>query len=165
MKKDHFISPRIIEAELAEAREIAEQHEKRGLTGDQAPGYYIQTFGCQQNEADSETLAGLAETMGYRRVLSPSDAKLILVNTCAIREHAEKRALSIIGEYKHVRENDPELIIGVGGCMVTQRSRADKFKTSYPYVSFTFDTGSIHSVPSLVKAAMEKKKRSFVIGD
>ena len=165
MKNEHFTSPGAVEAELSAAREIANYFASEGLVGDNAPGYFIQTFGCQQNEADSEKLAGLSELMGYRSVADPSEAKLILVNTCAVREHAEKRALSIVGEYKHIREADPDVVIGVGGCMVTQRHRADKFKMSYPYVAFTFDTGSIHTVPSLVKAALRKKGRSFVIGD
>ena len=154
-----------IDTNLADAYAIAEKFKLRGMMGESAPGYYIQTFGCQQNEADSERLAGLASLMGYRAVATPSEASLILVNTCAIREHAEKKALSVIGEYKHIKEQNPELIIGIGGCMVTQRHRADKLKMSYPYVAFTFDTGAIHKVPSLVKKVMEKRGRSFVISD
>ena len=165
MENIKFIPRDEIETHLEAARRIAEGFESRGMVGDSAPGYYIQTFGCQQNEADSERLAGLAKLMGYRAVSSPDEASLILVNTCAIREHAEKKALSIIGEYKHIREKNPELIVGVGGCMVTQRHRADKFKMSYPYVGFTFDTGAIHLVPSLVLKVMQKKGRSFVISD
>lgn len=121
-----------------------------GKIGDNAPGVYVRTFGCQQNEADSERMAGVALSMGYRKVDTPEEAKLILVNTCAVREHAEKKALSIIGTYKHVKEADPEVIIGVGGCMVTQGHRADKLKMSYPYVNFVFDTGSLHKLPELI---------------
>ena len=116
--------------------------------------YYIRTFGCQQNEADSERMAALCEKMGYERTDSPEKAKLILVNTCAVREHAEKKALSIIGQYKHVKDADPSVVIGVGGCMVTQGHRADKLKNSYPYVSFVFDTGSLHKLPELVLGAI-----------
>lgn len=151
--------------ELDAARAVRADFAARSLVGDKAPGYYIQTLGCQQNEADSERLAGLAELMGYRRVCDPNDARLILVNTCAIREHAEARALSFIGEYKHVREEHPDTVIGVGGCMVTQRHRADKLKMSYPYVNFTFDTGALHKLPFLVKQAIEKGSRRFVISD
>ena len=115
---------------------------------------YIRTFGCQQNEADSERLAWLGEQMGYEKCDEPERAKLILVNTCAIREHAEKKALSIIGQYKHIKDADPDVLIGVGGCMVTQGHRADKLKNSYPYVSFVFDTGSLHKLPELVLGAL-----------
>ena len=116
---------------------------------------YIRTFGCQQNEADSERMAWLCEQMGYEKCDEPERAKLILVNTCAVREHAEKKALSIIGQYKHIKDDDPEVIIGVGGCMVTQGHRADKLKNSYPYVSFVFDTGSLHKLPELVLGAVK----------
>ncbi|MDD6095258.1 MAG: tRNA (N6-isopentenyl adenosine(37)-C2)-methylthiotransferase MiaB, partial [Clostridia bacterium] len=80
-------------------------------------------------------------------------------------EHAEKRALSIIGETGHRKKEDPETVIGVGGCMVTQSHRAEKIKMSYPYVSFTFDTGAIHLLPELVLDALTGKKRRFVISD
>lgn len=121
--------------------------------------YYIRTFGCQQNEADSERMAGMCERMGYERCEEPEKAQLILVNTCAVREHAEKKALSIIGQYKHLKDADPSLVIGVGGCMVTQGHRADKLKNSYPYVSFVFDTGSLHKLPELVLGALSGRGR------
>jgi tRNA-2-methylthio-N6-dimethylallyladenosine synthase len=120
---------------------------------------FIRTFGCQQNEADSERMAWLCEKMGYEKCDEPEKAKLILVNTCAVREHAEKKALSIIGQYKHIKDADPDVVIGVGGCMVTQGHRADKLKNSYPYVSFVFDTGSLHKLPELVYGALMKKGR------
>lgn len=152
-----------VSSSLSAAEAVAETHAAAGRVGEKAPKYFIQTFGCQQNEADSERLAGLCATMGYVQTNIPENADLILVNTCAVREHAEKKALSIIGNYKHIRENiNPSLIIGVGGCMVTQEARSDKLKRSYPYVSFTFDTGALHTVPSLVKNALDGKKRSFI---
>ena len=128
----------------------------RGIMRDRGcrPAAFIRTFGCQQNEADSERLAGLCRAMGYTITDVPEEAELILVNTCAVREHAEKKALSIIGSYKHLREKNPALIIGVGGCMVTQGHRADKLKMSYPYVNFVFDTGSLHKLPELVYGAL-----------
>jgi len=161
MKATH-ISPSLVTEELATAKAVQLYFADRGRTGCNAPGYFVQTFGCQQNEADSERLAGLAAAMGYRRVETPEDADLILVNTCAIREHAEKKALSIIGQYKHIRDKNPGLIIGVGGCMVTQTHRSDKLKNSYPYVSFTFDTGAIHKLPSLVSDALTGSHRQFL---
>lgn len=159
------LSAEEIEAQFAHASAVAQIHAANGMTGDAAPLCYVQTFGCQQNEADSERIAGLAVLMGYKLTDTPQHAKLILVNTCAVREHAEKKALSIIGQYKHLKDADPSLMIGVGGCMVTQKHRADQLKNSYPYVSFVFDTGSIHTVPSLVHKALGGGKRSFVIGE
>ncbi len=124
-------------------------------------GAFMMTFGCQQNEADSEKLMGMAEACGYEVVYEPSLASLILVNTCAVREHAEKRALSIIGQYKHLKTKNPELLIGVSGCMVTQGHRADELKHSYPYVDIVFGTSSIHRLPELIFEKLNRGKRQF----
>ncbi|MDD6095012.1 MAG: tRNA (N6-isopentenyl adenosine(37)-C2)-methylthiotransferase MiaB, partial [Clostridia bacterium] len=158
---------RIEESEVEKSLNICDRVAKinREKYGDNKPGFYIETFGCQQNEADSERLAGMCVLMGYQPADTAEGAKLILLNTCAIREHAEKRALSIIGETGHRKKEDPETVIGVGGCMVTQSHRAEKIKMSYPYVSFTFDTGAIHLLPELVLDALTGKKRRFVISD
>ena len=162
---ENYIVSKIIDGDVAEhlsfTDAVAAIHKKKGYT----PKYFVQTFGCQQNEADSERLGGMCVAMGYEKTTTPDDADLILVNTCAVREHAEKKALSIIGQYKHIKDKKPGLVIGVGGCMVTQESRADKLRRSYPYVSFTFDTGAIHKVPSLVLGALTGKKRSFILSD
>ncbi|MCQ2433132.1 MAG: tRNA (N6-isopentenyl adenosine(37)-C2)-methylthiotransferase MiaB, partial [Clostridia bacterium] len=112
--------------------------------------YYIQTFGCQQNEADSERLAGMASEMGYIPAEGAEDADLILVNTCAVREHAEKKALSITGQFKHLKEKKPELIIGICGCMVSQETRKERIKHSYPYVSFLFGTSMLYRFPEIL---------------
>ncbi len=125
------------------------------------PRAHIMTFGCQQNVADSERLAGLAAAMGYTVTDTPDGADLILVNTCAVREHAEKKALSLIGQLKHKKAEHPEMIIGVGGCMVSQQHRADALKRSYPYVDFSFCTTELYRVPELVLARISGQKRRF----
>lgn len=162
-------APHVEEAVIERQRQLCELVEKelfqRGFSEKKRPGYYIQTFGCQQNEADSERMAGLAWMMGYRPVSDPSAAQLILVNTCAIREHAEKKALSIIGGYKHVKEKNQNVIIGVGGCMVTQNHRVDQLKNSYPYVNFSFDTGALHLLPELIYSALTGGHRQFISSD
>ncbi|MBO5293759.1 MAG: tRNA (N6-isopentenyl adenosine(37)-C2)-methylthiotransferase MiaB [Clostridia bacterium] len=122
---------------------------------------FVLTFGCQQNEADSEKLAGMSLSMGYVLTQTPDDADLILVNTCAIREHAEQKALSIIGQYKHLKAKNPSLLIGVCGCMVTQEHRKDDIKHRYPYVDFVFGTSSLHRLPQLICQKIEHGKRVF----
>ena len=153
-----------IEKQFRYAEQVAAIHKQNGRVGEAAPRCFVQTFGCQQNESDSERIAGLALLMGYIITHDPAEAKLILVNTCAVREHAEKKALSIIGQYKHLKDADPEVIIGVGGCMVTQQHRADQLKRSYPYVSFVFDTASIHTLPELVAGILAGRGRKFFVG-
>ena len=126
---------------------------------------YVLTFGCQQNEADGERLLGLALSLGYGRADSPEEAELILVNTCAIREHAELKALSIIGGFKHVKEKNPRVIIGVCGCMAAEPHRVEDLKRRYPYVSFTLEPAKIASLPTLIAEVIRRKKRSFLLPD
>ena len=126
---------------------------------------YVLTFGCQQNEADSERLLGLALSLGYGRADAPEDAELILVNTCAIREHAELKALSIIGGFKHVKEKNPRVIIGVCGCMAAEPHRVEDLKRRYPYVSFTLEPAKIASLPAILAGVIQTKKRAFLLPD
>ncbi len=159
--KNHIDST-LIDKQLEFAAAVCELNKQNPQFINEKPKCFIQTLGCQQNEADSERMAGLAVLMGYDITPVPDNASLIFVNTCAIREHAEKRALSLIGQYKHLKEANPELIIGVGGCMVTQEHRYNQLKHSYPYVNFTFDTGAIYMIPELVLSAMKGQKRQFI---
>lgn len=135
--------------------------EVRSYTDGRSKKAHIMTFGCQQNVADSERLAGLAAAMGYTVTDVPDGADLILVNTCAVREHAEKKALSLIGQLKHKKAEHPEMIIGIGGCMVSQQHRADALKRSYPYVDFSFCTTELYRVPELVLSRLTGAKRRF----
>ena len=124
---------------------------------------FVQTFGCQQNEADSEKLLGMAEKMGYVKTDVPEEASLILINTCAVREHAELKALSIAGGYKHCKEKNPELIIGICGCMVSQEHRKNDIKNKYPYIDFLLGTTLIHKFPETLCKILTEKKRLFLI--
>ena len=125
------------------------------------PRCFVLTFGCQQNEADSEKLAGMAKDMGYELCDDPADADLIAVNTCAIREHAEQKALSIVGQYKHLKAKKPSLIIAVCGCMVAQEHRREDIKHKYPYVDLTFGTASLHRFPELLWQKIARSRRIF----
>ena len=126
-----------------------------------APKCFVLTFGCQQNVADSEKLSGMARDMGYELCDDPADADLIVVNTCAIREHAEQKALSIVGQYKHLKAKKPSLIIAVCGCMVAQQHRREDIKHKYPYVDLTFGTASLHRFPELLWQKISRSRRIF----
>ncbi len=134
----------------------------RAYTKGRDPKVYILTFGCQQNEADSEKLLGMAVNMGYSPTDDPTKASLILVNTCAIREHAEQKALSKIGTFKkHKRETDG-CILGVVGCMTAQEHRTEQLKRCYPYVDFTLTPSALHLLPSAVLSVLENRRRYFI---
>jgi len=128
-------------------------------------GVFVETFGCQQNEADSETLLGLSVKAGYTPVATPDEADLILVNTCAIREHAEKRALSYIGGTKHRKTENKDVMIGVVGCMMAEPHRVEEIRRRYPYVDFTLDPASLHELPRAILTREKEKKRQFLRGD
>ena len=125
-----------------------------------SPAYvYVETFGCQQNVADSEKMRGIAEAMGYRSTNSPEEADLILVNTCAIREHAEQKVLSLVGRFKRLWEEKPHLLIGITGCMTAQPHRVEQIKFHYHYINFTLAPGALHDLPKAVLHALKKDPR------
>lgn len=151
---------------LVSAQEMSVQLEYtkkvRELVRDKGLRAFVYTLGCQQNEADSEKIRGIFVSMGYTLTDDETVADLIMVNTCAIREHAEKRALSVIGRYKHNKVRNPDTVIGVCGCMPAQEHRCEQLKHSYHYVDFVFGTGSLHRIPEFVYNALTKGKRLFV---
>ncbi len=136
----------------------------RELTTGRTMRAYVFTFGCQQNEADAERMLGMARDMGYSVTDSARDADLILINTCAIREHAELKALSMLGRFKALKKQNPELMIGVCGCMTAQKHRAELIKKDFHYVSFTLEPNMLHKIPELVWEYMQKRKRTFLFG-
>ena len=129
----------------------------KALLSPAEPRVYVQTFGCQQNVADGEKMLGIACEMGYSPCERPEEADLILVNTCAIREHAEIKALSVVGQYKHLWEQNPDLIIGVTGCMTAQAHRVEQIRRSYPYITFTLAPGALHEMPQMVLYALQNR--------
>ncbi|MBR2381325.1 MAG: tRNA (N6-isopentenyl adenosine(37)-C2)-methylthiotransferase MiaB [Clostridia bacterium] len=141
--------------------QIKAENDRFALENGFRRGAFVMTFGCQQNEADSEKIVGMAEAMGYEILSSPEKAYLIVVNTCAIREHAELKALSTIGQYKHIKQKNPELVIAVCGCMVTQEHRVNDIKFKYPYVDFVFSTSAIHKLPEILSEKIKKGKRLY----
>lgn len=115
---------------------------------------YVRSFGCQLNVSDGEKIKGLLRQMGYGFTEDESSADLIILNTCAVRENAENRVLGIVGSMKKLKEEKPELIIGISGCMTAQRQVADKIRTSYPQVSFVLGTSAISGLPGLLLACL-----------
>ncbi len=134
----------------------------RELIGDKTLYCHVITFGCQQNEADSERIRGMACEMGYTISDTYENADLIIVNTCAIREHAEKKALSLLGNFKAIKKKNPNLIVGVCGCMANEAHVAEKIKTDFHYVGFTLEPNMLHLIPSLVYQCMDIQRRAFV---
>ena len=116
---------------------------------------YIQTFGCQMNVHDSEQMAALLAQVGYKITDNLKLADLILLNTCSIREKAEHKVYSKLGRISKLKEQNPELIIGVGGCLAQQLGT--KFHKKVGHLDFVFGTHNIHRLPQLVAAVRKKR--------
>ena len=92
----------------------------------------IHSYGCQQNVSDGEKIKGMLSKVGYDFTSDVNEAQLILYNTCAVRENAEDKVFGKLGDLKHLKENNPELIIGICGCMAQQKHVAEKIKKDLP---------------------------------
>lgn len=125
----------------------------------------VVTYGCQQNIADSEHIKGMLEAMGYGFTEDRLEAKLIIFNTCAVREHAEDRVFGNVGALKSYKLDNPDVVIALCGCMMQQQHIADKIKQSFPFVDLVFGTHVVYKVPQLVYTALTRKKRVFELPD
>ena len=127
--------------------------------------YNIITYGCQMNEHDSERLAGMLEEMGYQHTDELADADIILLNTCIIRENAELKVFGKLGELKQYKRENPDLIIGIGGCMMQQDEPVDEVYKKYRHVDLIFGTHNIHHLPNLIKKIEETRDRVVEVWD
>lgn len=120
--------------------------------------YYIHTYGCQANERDSETLAGILESMGYASTNDLNEADVVLLNTCAVRENAEEKVFGKIGQLKHIKRTKPNMVFGICGCMAQEEVVINKILEKHPQVDLIFGTHNIHRLPELLKQAMLEKE-------
>ncbi|WP_369903054.1 tRNA (N6-isopentenyl adenosine(37)-C2)-methylthiotransferase MiaB [Bacillus manliponensis] len=120
--------------------------------------FYIRTYGCQMNEHDTEVMAGIFTTLGYEATFTVEDADVVLLNTCAIRENAENKVFGEIGHLKALKRKNPDLLIGVCGCMSQEESVVNKIMQKYQYVDMVFGTHNIHRLPYILKDAMFAKE-------
>ncbi len=117
------------------------------------PLAFVETYGCAQNESDSERLKGMLEAMGYAFCDSTEEADLVLYNTCAVRENAELRVFGNIGALKHQKNRKPEMIIGVCGCMMQQAHIAEEIRKKYKHVDIVFGTHALFKFPEILDGA------------
>ena len=148
-------------AELERQREICAKI-REGLGGAR-PLAFVDTYGCQQNEADSEALRGYIELMGFGFTEDENEAELIVVNTCAVRGHAEMRVLGNVGALVHAKARNPRLIVAVCGCMVQQPHMAEKIKNSFRVVDLCFGPHELWRFPELYERAARRRGRVFEV--
>ena len=126
--------------------------------GDMGLKYYIETYGCQMNEHDSEKIAGMLVNCGYTKADSKQDADFILFNTCCVREHAELRTFGNVGFIKELKQLNPRLILGVCGCMMQQKDVADKLYKRFPFVDLIFGTHELKNFPFMLEKVLDNER-------
>jgi tRNA-2-methylthio-N6-dimethylallyladenosine synthase len=128
---------------------------------EEKPLAHVVTYGCQQNEADSEQLRGYLARMGYGFTDDVERARIIVINTCAIREHAEQRVLGNVGALVHLKRKNPDLLICLCGCMMQEPTRVEEIKRSYVHVDLVFGTHVLWKFPEMLHQRLNQRKRVF----
>ena len=156
-----MLTPRLDEAKkrtknLVKVRKykIDDDYKELGL----GKTYYIKTYGCQMNVHDSENIKAILEEMSFKETLDMEKADLILLNTCAIRENAHNKVFGMIGRLKHMKENRPNIITGVCGCMAQEEVVVNEILDKYSFLDLVFGTHNIHELPEILNKAMHNKK-------
>ena len=155
------ITPEQMHAQDGYCQKLRELWAARGQT----PTAYVETYGCQQNEADSEILRGLLERCGYSICGEAEGADVVIFNTCAIREHAEQRVFGNLGALTHTKRRHPSQKIIVCGCMAGQAHVAERIKKSYPYVDVCFNPHHVWQLPEYLWRTLTKKGRIFATAE
>ena len=134
--------------------EIKDEFKKLGL----GKTYFIKTYGCQMNVHDSENIKAILEQMGFKEVSSMDQADLILLNTCAIRENAHNKVFGMIGRLKHMKEEKPNIITGICGCMAQEEVVVNEILDKYRFLDIVFGTHNINELPMILAKAMHQNK-------
>ena len=159
--KTTVISQEELERQFSYCDKIAALWSQRGVT----PKAYVETYGCQQNEADSEKLRGYLTQCGYAIVEEAEGADVVVMNTCAIREHAEQRVFGNLGALTHTKRRHPEQKIFLCGCMAGEDKVVSRIKTSFPHVDGVFSTHHLWQFPEILCTVLTGKKRVFSVLD
>ena len=151
--------------EIARQRSFCERIAERNAARPAAPLALVDTYGCQQNEADSERLRGYLREMGFAFTDAEGEADVIVINTCAIREHAEQRVLGNVGALVHTKRKNPNQIICLCGCMVQEPHNAAKIRTSYRHVDMVFGPHALWRFPEFLYRILTRRGRIFETAD
>ena len=152
---------RIAPEDIARQGEFCEKIHERLASLPAQPLAFVDTYGCQQNEADSERIRGYLGSMGYGFTDSEEDADVIVINTCAIREHAEDRVLGNVGALAHAKRRHPGQIICLCGCMAQEPQVAEKIRQSYRHVDLLFGPHALWKFPELLYRVLTRRGRVF----
>jgi len=160
-RKDVLIAPEELERQRGFEARIRAMFAAR----EAHPLAFVDTFGCQQNVADGQKLQGMLEECGFSFTEDPSEADVAILNTCAVREHAEDRVFGNLGALSHTKKANPEQVICLCGCMAQEPRVAERVKRSYPYVSLVFGPHALWKFPELLWQVYQTRKRVFAAED
>lgn len=135
------------------------------LQNNRAPLANTETYGCQQNENDTERIRGILKEAGYEFCENAENADLVIYNTCAVRENAEQKVFGRIGILKHIKEQKPDMIICLCGCMVQQEHITKKIKTLHNHIDLIFGTHTLYKLPEMLYSVIEEKNKLVMIPD
>ncbi|MCT4565186.1 MAG: tRNA (N6-isopentenyl adenosine(37)-C2)-methylthiotransferase MiaB [Maledivibacter sp.] len=149
-RKETTISPNELEFANQKMQEMRMKNEEEFKETGKKKKYLTKTYGCQMNEHDSEKLAGMLTNMNYIECDDNKDADLIIFNTCCVRENAELKVYGNLGQLKHLKKKNPDMIIAICGCMMQQPHVVAEIKKKYPFVDLIFGTHNLHNFPVLL---------------
>lgn len=153
-----YIEKAEIERQKSYLLKLQEQSNNFAIKNGRKPRANTETYGCQQNENDTERIRGILKEAGYEFVDRAEDADLVIYNTCAVRENAEDRVYGRLGILKHIKESKPELTIALCGCMVQQEHIVERIKKVHRHVDLIFGTHALYKLPELLYNTLSQKK-------
>ena len=162
MEREHVV---VSPADLARQREFEEKISARFAAREAHPVACVDTFGCQQNVADGQMLQGMLQVCGFTFTDDPKEADLVILNTCAVREHAEQRVFGNLGILTHTKKENPEQVIALCGCMAQEERVARRVKESYRHVDLVFGPHALWKFPELLNTVYETRQRVFSVAD
>ena len=161
----NYIETKEIDLQKDYIKKLKEYTEKFRERYNRAPLANTETYGCQQNENDTERIRGVLSEAGYEFTDIAEEADLVIYNTCAVRENAEQKVFGRIGILKHIKEGRPEMIIGLCCCMVQQEHITKKIKSVHNHIDLIFGTHVLYKLPELLYGVIENKKSIVMIPD
>ena len=162
MERKNVLVP---EADLAVQRDFQKKIKEMFDAREAHPVACVDTFGCQQNVADGQKLMGMLQEMGFTLTEEPKEADLVILNTCAVREHAEDRVFGNLGVLTHAKKENPEMVICLCGCMAQEPRVSERIKKSYPHVNLVFGPHALWKFPELLWRVYDRRKRVFSVDD
>ena len=162
MERKNVVVP---EAELIRQQGFEVKIKEMFAAREAHPVACVDTFGCQQNVADGQKLMGMLLACGFTLTDEPLEADLVILNTCAVREHAEDRVFGNLGALTHAKKENPEMVICLCGCMAQEPRVSERLKKSYPLVNLVFGPHALWKFPELLWQVYETRKRVFSVAD